>query len=147
MPPAQCPECGRFLSKDFVTSLTDEPTPCPSCETPLMAADFGSSRKATPKADPVAEESPATPPAEAADPAADGADDPLAGWDSSGAGAWPSDTADEPSDAAVIGIAALIGALIGLLLGKPGRLSAMLFGAAVGAGAGAASRRVWELEG
>lgn len=151
MPPAQCPECGRFLSKGFVASLTDEPTPCPSCETPLMGADFGSSRKA-------ASAAPAQPaafePDTAGEPTADKPtaatdSDPLEGWDRGRVvdlGDWRAGRADGPSDLAVIGIAAAIGALLGLLVGRPGRLLAMLFGAAFGAGIGAASRRVWELE-
>jgi hypothetical protein len=40
VPPQQCPECGRFLKAAFVTSLTAEPTPCPSCEAGLVAGMF-----------------------------------------------------------------------------------------------------------
>jgi len=151
VPPAQCPECGRFLSKEFVASLTDEPTPCPSCETPLMGADFGSSRKAEPPAPAgAAAESPPEPGTAAPEePTAEAPSDPLEGWDQDRvvdlddrrAG-----QADGASDLAVIGIGAAIGALLGLLLGRPGRLSAAIFGALFGAGWAAAIRRVWELE-
>jgi hypothetical protein len=76
------------------------------------------------------------------------APDPLAGWDHGGVDSlddrWAGQSSG-PSDAAVIGIAALVGALVGLMLGRPSRIIAMLFGAVLGAGAGAASRRVWEL--
>lgn len=37
MPPKRCPECGRFLSNEFVASLADASLPCPRCETPLEA--------------------------------------------------------------------------------------------------------------
>ena len=136
MPPAQCPECGRFLSKDFVSSLTQDGTPCPSCQHTLLPADFG---MRAPRPD-VAREGAAV--EEQSDP------DPLAGWDQGRVVALDDGLAGPspgPSDAAVIGIAALVGALIGLLLGRPRRFAAMLFGAVLGAGVGAASRRVWEL--
>lgn len=129
MPPAQCPECGRFLSKDFVSALTEEGTPCPSCQHVLRPPDFGAASAAPEQTD-----EPAPP-------------DPLAGWDQGRVVGLDADLAGAPgpSDVAVIGLGALIGALIGLLLGRNSRFVAMLFGAAVGAGAGAASRRVWEL--
>lgn len=130
MPPAQCPECGRFLSKAFVSALTDEPSPCPGCQTPLMGADFGSSRKAS---DPTPENTAA---------------DPLAGWDDGRVvdiDDWRSGAADGPSDAAVVGLGAVVGAIIGLLLGPRRSLFRALLGAVVGASAGAASRRIWEL--
>ncbi len=41
VPPAQCPECARFLSKAFVASLDDGEQPCPKCETLLGASQFG----------------------------------------------------------------------------------------------------------
>lgn len=132
MPPAQCPECGRFLARDFVSSLPEEGTPCPSCEHVLRPADFGASAPEAPAEAPAVE-----PPAP----------DPLAGWDEGRVVGLDADLAGAPgpSDVAVIGLGALVGALLGLLMGRPSRFVAMLLGAAVGAGAGAASRRVWEL--
>jgi hypothetical protein len=41
VPPQQCPECGRFLKKAFVESLTSTPTPCPRCEAGLTVETFG----------------------------------------------------------------------------------------------------------
>ena len=35
MPPKRCPECGRFLSNEFVVSLATASAPCPRCEAPL----------------------------------------------------------------------------------------------------------------
>ena len=40
MPPPQCPECGRFLSKAFMVGLADGPVACPRCETDLTADRF-----------------------------------------------------------------------------------------------------------
>lgn len=40
MPPQQCPECGRFLSKALVDSLLQGDEPCPKCETMLTASMF-----------------------------------------------------------------------------------------------------------
>jgi hypothetical protein len=31
VPPKRCPECGRFLANDLVSSLADAPAPCPRC--------------------------------------------------------------------------------------------------------------------
>lgn len=40
MPPPQCPECGRFLSKAFMVGLADGPADCPRCETALTPDRF-----------------------------------------------------------------------------------------------------------
>lgn len=40
MAPAQCPECGRFLSKGLVASLAVESVSCPKCGTLLSASQF-----------------------------------------------------------------------------------------------------------
>lgn len=40
MPPPQCPECGRFLSKAFMVGLADGPVACPRCEVDLTADRF-----------------------------------------------------------------------------------------------------------
>jgi hypothetical protein len=38
--PPKCPECGRFLKRTLVESLTADPTPCPRCETGLVASMY-----------------------------------------------------------------------------------------------------------
>ena len=40
MPPAQCPECGRFLARGFVQNLATEPADCPKCGFRLSSAHF-----------------------------------------------------------------------------------------------------------
>ena len=40
MPPVQCPDCGRFLKRDFIASLGATSTPCPRCGTGLVAGMF-----------------------------------------------------------------------------------------------------------
>ncbi|MBW3561166.1 MAG: hypothetical protein KY437_01570 [Actinobacteria bacterium] len=40
MPPPQCPECGRFLSKAFMVGLADGAVACPRCEVDLTAERF-----------------------------------------------------------------------------------------------------------
>jgi hypothetical protein len=56
VPPPQCPECGRFLKRDVVDALTDDPTACPRCGTGLVAAMFaGSTADAAPGTEPTPE--------------------------------------------------------------------------------------------
>ena len=40
MPPVQCPDCGRFLKRDFVASLGATPSPCPRCGAGLVSEMF-----------------------------------------------------------------------------------------------------------
>lgn len=40
MPPPQCPECGRFLSKAFMVGLADGAADCPRCEAELTPDRF-----------------------------------------------------------------------------------------------------------
>lgn len=40
MPPAQCPACGRFLKRAFVTALAEQPAPCPGCDEELRPESF-----------------------------------------------------------------------------------------------------------
>lgn len=40
MPPPQCPECGRFLSKAFMVGLADGAADCPRCEAALTPDRF-----------------------------------------------------------------------------------------------------------
>jgi hypothetical protein len=46
--PPKCPECGRFLKRTLVESLTADPTPCPRCETGLVASMFPDDRSVRP---------------------------------------------------------------------------------------------------
>lgn len=39
--PQQCPDCGRFLSKTFVSGLAEQDAPCPKCASVLTAPMFG----------------------------------------------------------------------------------------------------------
>jgi hypothetical protein len=48
VPPPKCPECGRFLKRTLVESLTADPTPCPRCETGLVASMFPDDRSVRP---------------------------------------------------------------------------------------------------
>lgn len=41
--PERCPECGRFLSRDFVAALGERPSGCPACGVELTADRFGES--------------------------------------------------------------------------------------------------------
>lgn len=155
MPPKQCPECGRFLKKELVSSLRSGPQPCPRCDQPLEAHMFsleGAAGDPPPEtvADPAA---PATaddagdsvrPPDLEPDAVRDAGQDPLAGWDPQGP---PPviDRAPPPVDAAVLAGAGLAGAVLGSLFGERGCRGAVLgaLGGVLGAGA---ARRVWELE-
>jgi hypothetical protein len=80
VPPPKCPECGRFLKRSLVESLTAAPTPCPRCETGLVASMFPEERSVRPP-----DLGPRTPPA---------ATSPV------GAEAGPTTTAGPPSGAA-----------------------------------------------
>ena len=157
MPPQQCPECGRFLKKDFVAALGAQPTPCPRCETGLTAAMFG--------VGPVPAAEVAEPDAPLADTASDEAagdasvrppdlqptevrDDPtgvLEGWDRGTGPPQVVDRAPFPIDAVVLAGAGLVGAVLGSMLGERGCRGAVL-GAAGGVLGAAVARRVWRLE-
>lgn len=79
MPPVQCPDCGRFLKRDFIASLDAvTPTACPRCGTDLVAGMFehGASPTRTPAPTLAADVEVAT---VAVDPDAVGAADAAAG--------------------------------------------------------------------
>jgi hypothetical protein len=156
VPPQQCPECGRFLKKDLVASLSTEPTPCPRCETDLVAAMFAVGP--VPAAQVADAEAPAgqpapggstepsvrppdLPPTEVRDRPADV----LEGWDRESGPPPVVDQAPFPLDAVVLGGAGLAGALLGALFGERGCRGAVL-GAVGGVLGAAAARRVWRLE-
>lgn len=153
MPPQQCPECGRFLKRDFVESLSADPTPCPRCEAGLVAAMFGG-QEAEPAADAPAAagsaestggESSVRPPDLQPTQVRDEPSGVLEGWDR---GAGPPEVVDRaplPVDAVVLAGAGLVGALLGSTLGERGCRGAVL-GAAGGVLGAAVARRVWRLE-
>lgn len=168
MPPQQCPECGRFLKKDLVASLTEEPTPCPRCESPLTAGTFGLAVDASAPPAPerpeepreleqeavaeravaeedLAAESSVRPPDLRPDEVRDAEGSVLAGWDRGGLPTGGGDRAPFPTDAAVLAGAGLAGAVLGALFGERGCRGAVL-GAAGGVLGAAAARRVWRLE-
>lgn len=168
MPPAQCPECGRFLAKGFVQNLVTEPAECPKCGLRLSAAHFPDELGQA-----AAPDGPVEEPAAAAelrddttpdpdelsvrppdlDPgdvrrSDDGSRDPLQGWDAPEA-----DVLDlerfragrrPPPDGAIVAGAGAAGALVGLLVADRRGRGAML-GLAAGVAAAAAARQVWTL--
>lgn len=152
MPPQQCPECGRFLKRDFVASLSADPTPCPRCETGLVAAMFGG-QEPEPAADapaagtagPAGGEPSVRPPDLQPTQVRDEPSGVLEGWDR---GAGPHEVVDRaplPMDAVVLAGAGLVGAVLGSTLGERGCRGAVL-GAAGGVLGAAVARRVWRLE-
>lgn len=143
MPPQQCPDCGRFLKNDLVASLTDTPTPCPGCDTGLVAAMFADSGAARGDAS-----SSVRPPDLAPESVRDDPAQALAGWDAGEVAdleRWRDDRPPFPVDAAVIGGAALVGALVGAVSSRRAVRGATLGGLAAGLGA-AAARQIWRLE-
>lgn len=153
MAPAQCPECGRFLSTTFIASLTVESADCPKCETLLTAAQFGLDQApgvTTPKD---RDEEPAQaaelrpePPVDMPTPVP--VRDVLADWDRGDASV--RDLAAHggrgaPPDAAIVGGAGAAGLLLGVLVSER-RGRGGLVGLLIGVLAAAAARRVWVLD-
>jgi hypothetical protein len=178
VPSPKCPECGRFLKQSMVASLTDDPTPCPRCETGLVAAMFpdvvplvvvepaGASTEhsvrppdlgpddpvavvvgsadAPPNGDRGSVRPPDLPPVAVRDEPRDV----LAGWDAGMdpvGGARLHDRAPFPTDAAIVGGAGLVGALIGAMASDRHLRGATLGGVA-GVAAAAVVRQVWRLD-
>lgn len=154
MAPAQCPECGRFLSKTFVASLTVESADCPKCETLLTATQFGldqSEGVTTPKD---RDEEPAQaaalraePPVATPSPAP--VREVLADWDQGGASVHDLDAHrggnGAPPDAAILGGAGVAGLLVGLVVSdRRGRGG--LIGLILGLLAAAVAKKVWVLD-
>ncbi len=168
MPPAQCPECGRFLAKAFVQNLATEPADCPKCGLRLSSAHFPEvlGQAASP-------EGPSEEPAGAAelrddttpdpddlsvrppdlDPGQvrttdDGGRDPLQGWDPPDADVVALDQfragRQPPPDAAILAGAGLAGAVAGALVADR-RGTGVAVGLAIGVAAGAVARQVWRL--
>lgn len=170
MPPAQCPECGRFLAKDFVQNLVTEPTDCPKCGIRLSAAHFPEELgqaaapdgpveepaaaaqlrdEATPDPDPASVRPPDLDPGQVR-LGADGRRDPLAGWDRTDADVVELDDfrvgRQPPPDGAIVAGAGAAGALVGALV-APRRLTGAALGLAAGVSAAAMARQVWRLPG
>ncbi|MFU8841276.1 MAG: hypothetical protein ACNA8R_11230 [Nitriliruptoraceae bacterium] len=163
MPPKRCPECGRFLANDLVTSLTDAPAPCPRCGIELRPETIiGGERARRPRPSaPTAAAAAAVPSTDAAgsirppdlDPQAVQTrdEDVLAGWDvgadAEEVASWRRDQRPFPTDTVIV-VGASVGAgLLGALLADehPVRWTAVgALGGALGAGA---ARRIWELRG
>lgn len=169
MPPAQCPECGRFLKRSLVTGLAETPAPCPACgaelradmfaREPVAAAASPASATSDVAADDTAVDAAASdgdegsvrPPDLAPQTVRDDASDVLAGWDV-GAGpdevaGWRDDTPPFPIDAAVVLGLGAAGMLMGWAVGRDRRLRGALAGAFAGAVAASVARRVWRLDG
>ena len=161
MPPAQCPQCGRFLARSFVLGLATEAEDCPKCGMRLSSAHFPDELGQA-----AAPEAPAEEPARAAelredappdpgldtirppdlDPDAVGAPtaapDPLADWDRTvplGPGSH-----EPPPDAAILAGTGLTGVLLGALLAHRRGRGALL-GGLLGLIAVAIARQVWRL--
>jgi hypothetical protein len=151
VPPQQCPECGRFLKKAFVESLSATPTPCPRCEAGLTAAMLGVVTADPVTADPAVSvpaggaQSSVRPPDLQPGTVRDGAGDVLAGWDRDGAPGVV-DRAPFPTDLVVMLSSGAVGALLGGLFGERGCRGAILGGASGILGA-AVARQVWRLPG
>lgn len=164
-PPAQCPECGRFLAMTFVKGLATAAAPCPKCETLLSATQFPEALGQDAAPDGPGQESAAAadqgPAMSQPDPGsvrppdldpgrvrADDGPDPLAGWDLPDAEVVQLDSLragrQPPPDAAIVGGAAIAGAVIGGLLTRR-RVTGATVGFLAGAATAATVRQVWRL--
>jgi hypothetical protein len=145
MPPSQCPQCGRFLSRDFVLGLATEPAPCPKCELLLSPAQFPEVLGAA-----AAPDGPIEEPVGAAEVRAEvtGADaEPLEGWDDPGGQVVDLDRFRQeapPADAIILAGTGLFGAVVGALVSER-RGRGALIGLLVGLAAAAKARQVWKL--
>jgi hypothetical protein len=145
MPPSQCPQCGRFLSRDFVLGLATEASPCPKCDAVLSPAQFPEVLGAAAVPDAPDEE-----PAGAAQVRAEVAKtdpDPLAGWDEPGGQVVDLERFRQeapPADAVILAGTGLFGAVVGALVSER-RGRGALVGLLVGLGAAATARQVWKL--
>jgi hypothetical protein len=164
VPPPQCPECGQFLRRTVVVSLTADPSPCPRCEAGLVAAMFPEEASVRPPdlgpAGTVPTAAPASPssletrgsvrpPDLVPVMVRDEPRDVISGWDVGADPAelerWRVDRPPFPQDAAIVLGAGVMGGLLGALVPeRRGRNLAL--GAAVGAFGAAAVRQVWRLE-
>lgn len=170
MPPAQCPECGRFLARAFVQNLATEPADCPKCGSRLSPAHFPDELgQAAAPSGPVEEPAAAaelrgteTPDPDALsvrppdlDPgdvrtAEAGHRDPVETWDRVGADVVELDRfragRQPPPDGAIVAGAGAAGAAIGALVARR-RGAGAAVGLAAGVTAAAMARQVWRLPG
>lgn len=168
MPPAQCPECGRFLARAFVQNLVTEPADCPKCGTRLSPAHFpGELGQAAEPAGPVEEPAAAAelrqdatadpdarsvrpPDLDPGDVRDNGHRDPLETWDRVGADVVELDRfragRQPPPDGAIVAGAGVAGAAIGALVARR-RGAGAAVGLAAGVTAAAVARQVWRLPG
>lgn len=168
MPPAQCPQCGRFLARAFVQNLVTEPAACPKCGHMLSPAEFPdrlgqASRPAGAVEEPAAAaelRSSQTPDPDAASVRPPDLDpgtvrpgehehrDPLATWDRSDADVVQLDRfragRQPPPDSAVVAGAGLAGAVVGAVVARR-RGTGAAVGLAAGITAAAVARQVWRL--
>lgn len=163
MPPAQCPECGRFLARSFILGLATEPEDCPKCGTRLSSAHFpdelgSKSAPAAPGEEPaeaadLRDEAPPDPGPDTVRPpdldpdavrAPVAAPDPLADWDRPGAAATLPPDREPPPDAAILAGTGIAGAVLGALLARR-RGRGALWGLLGGLAAAAVARQVWRL--
>ncbi len=147
--PQQCPNCGRFLKHVLVDSLVAGDQPCPGCQQPLTAHQFGSATDPPSGVAPSASAATSVRPPDLAPAKVRDDDDALARWDVGADAAeiasWNHDRAPFPTDTVVVAGGALVGAVVGFRV-TPERFR----GAAVGGGLGivvtAAARQVWRLK-
>jgi len=150
MPPSQCPQCGRFLSRDFVLGLATEAAPCPKCELLLSPAQFPDVLGAAAEPDAPAPDASDEEPAGAAEVRSEvaGTDrDPLDGWDEPGGQVVDLERFRQeapPADAVILAGTGLFGAVVGALVSQR-RGRGALVGLLVGLGAAATARQVWKL--
>jgi hypothetical protein len=145
--PPRCPECGRFLSKDFIQGLLDEPAPCPRCEETLTADHFHGSDPLVHAQEPLAESvrPPDLPPTEVLPPEDR---DVLAGWDEEvgyqGERARQTVAAPLGAAAAIVG-AGVAGGLIGSAISRKHRSAGAVVGTLAGAVAAIIGARALEV--
>lgn len=147
MPPPQCPECGRFLSNDFVQGLLAEDEPCPRCGSMLQAAQFRDSPAVQQAPEPLAASvRPPDLPPESVRRAEDGRDV-LEGWDErTGTLPDPDATAGRDELLVTVGtivVAGVAGGLVGALVAPRHRSVGTAVGTLVAAAAAAAGSRIF----
>ena len=147
--PARCPECARFVSREFVAGLLVADASCPHCGQVLTKDQFHGDDALVNAPEPLAE-SVRPPDLEPGTMTGDGtrAPDPLAGWDA------PSNVVDldlhrtqrdrrrRTQLGVAAGASAAFGAVVGAVLLPRRRVVGAVLGAAVGGGVGAATARL-----
>ena len=148
--PARCPECARFVSREFIAGLLVDETPCPHCGAVLTRDQFHGDEALVHAPEPLAESvrPPDLDPGAVSPAEVNGTPDPLAGWDV------PSNVVDldvhrsqrarqrRLQQAVTAGASAAVGAVVGSLVLRRRRVVGAILGAAVGSALGAASARV-----